>query len=61
MELGKNLGMEMKEVRDIWEAYEFLTGKALARDEPVSESLMQLSPGPADDGAGENPQLEGPE
>jgi len=39
---GKEFGLEVKEIRDVFEAYEFLTGDTIARPEAVSEAEMEL-------------------
>jgi uncharacterized protein len=39
---GKEFGLEVREIRDVFEAYEFLTGDTLARPVPVSEGEMEL-------------------
>ncbi|MEM1295435.1 MAG: S16 family serine protease [Verrucomicrobiota bacterium] len=39
---GTELGMEAREIRDIYEAYHFLTGKRLPRPQPVYESDLEL-------------------
>jgi uncharacterized protein len=41
-EVGATLGMEVKEIHDLYEAYEFLTGDVLSRPKPVTESAMEL-------------------
>lgn len=43
---GADLDMEVKEIRDVYEAYEFLTGVKLERTSPASESDMDLSASP---------------
>lgn len=44
MEVGKRLGLEVKEIGDINEGYEFLTDDKLPRTEPIAESEMEPSP-----------------
>jgi predicted S18 family serine protease len=39
---GKEFGLEVAEIHDVFEAYRFLTGDELARPQPVSESEMEL-------------------
>lgn len=39
---GEALGLEVVEIRDLWDAYEFLTGKPLSRPNAVDESEMEL-------------------
>ncbi|MBI4913026.1 MAG: FHA domain-containing protein [Acidobacteria bacterium] len=42
--LGQRLGLEAKEIGDLHEAYQFLTGDTLARPEPLPDAEME--PGP---------------
>jgi predicted S18 family serine protease len=42
MEKAKELGIEAVEIGDLYDAYVFLTGKALPRPVPVDESKMQI-------------------
>jgi hypothetical protein len=44
MAVGQRLGLEVREISDVYEAYEFLTGDQLPRNEPIAESEME--PGP---------------
>lgn len=39
---GQRLGLEVKEIADVYEAYEFLTGSTLPRPEPASDADMEL-------------------
>ncbi len=39
--LGQRLGMETKEIGDLYEGYEFLTGQTLPRSEPIAETEME--------------------
>ncbi|MBL8751244.1 MAG: FHA domain-containing protein [Planctomycetes bacterium] len=39
---GKEFGLEVREIHDVFEAYEFLTDDKLARTAPVPESDMEL-------------------
>jgi predicted S18 family serine protease len=39
---GKEFGLAVREIRDVFEAYEFLTGDKLVRPQPVAESEMEL-------------------
>lgn len=39
--LGQRLGMETKEIGDLYEGYEFLTGQTLPRTEPIAETEME--------------------
>ncbi|MEO6594034.1 MAG: FHA domain-containing protein [Planctomycetota bacterium] len=39
---GKEFGLEVREIRDVFEGYEFLTGDKLVRPTPVAESEMEL-------------------
>ena len=39
---GEEFGLEVREIRDVFEAYEFLTGDVLPRPEAVTESEMEL-------------------
>jgi hypothetical protein len=41
-EVGANLGLEVREIHDMYEAYEFMTGQAIKRPEPVEESALEL-------------------
>lgn len=41
---GQAQGLEVKELSDIYEAYEFLTGDTLARAEPIAESELEPAP-----------------
>ncbi len=41
-EIGAGLGLEVKEIHDINEAYEFMTGDRLPRVEPLAESELEL-------------------
>ena len=41
-ELAGSMEMEVHEIRDLWQAYEFLTDQKLPRPEPVNESDMEL-------------------
>lgn len=43
-DFGRALGLEVVEIRDLWDAYEFLTGKPLDRPTPVDERDMELDP-----------------
>ncbi len=43
MEVGKRLGLEVKEIGDINEGYEFLTNDKLPRTESIAESEMEPS------------------
>lgn len=40
--VGKELGLEVREIDDLDEAYEFLTGDRLERPQPISESELEL-------------------
>ncbi|MDX9719172.1 MAG: S16 family serine protease [Myxococcota bacterium] len=42
-EVGRKLGLEVMEIRDIWDAYTFLTGVEVERPEALSESEMELN------------------
>ncbi len=42
--LGAELGVEVREVRDIFEAYELLTGRTLTRPTPLPAAAMEISP-----------------
>ena len=44
MVVGQRLGLEVREISDVYEAYEFLTGDKLPRTEPIAETEME--PGP---------------
>lgn len=39
---GREFGLEVREIHDVFEAYEFLTDDTIARPEPVSDSEMEL-------------------
>lgn len=39
---GKEFGLEVKEIHDVFEAYEFLTGDVLPRPTPIAEEAMEL-------------------
>ncbi|RYZ91115.1 MAG: hypothetical protein EOP06_07150, partial [Proteobacteria bacterium] len=41
---GENLGLETKEIDDVYEAYEFLTGKKLSVTAPIDTEEMAFSP-----------------
>lgn len=41
-DVGTRLGLEVKEIHDFYEAYEFLTGEKLPRPPPIDESAMEL-------------------
>ena len=41
-EVGASLGLEVKEIHDLYEAYEFLTGDTIKRPTPVDESALEL-------------------
>lgn len=41
-EVGASLGLEVKEIHDLYEAYEFMTGDAIKRPTPVEESELEL-------------------
>jgi len=41
-EVGTELGLEVKEIHDLYEAYEFLTGDTIKRAAPVEESALEL-------------------
>ena len=41
MAVGQRLGLETKEIGDLYEGYEFLTGSALPRTEPLAEAEME--------------------
>lgn len=38
---GQGLGLEVKEISDVYEAYEFLTGDKLPRVEPIADAEME--------------------
>ena len=40
---ARDEGVEAREIKDLWEAYEFLTGATLPRPKPVDESDMELA------------------
>jgi hypothetical protein len=42
-EVGGKLGLEVREIHDMYEAYEFLTGDTIARPTPADESLLELN------------------
>jgi pSer/pThr/pTyr-binding forkhead associated (FHA) protein len=44
IEVGRRLGLEVKEIGDINEGYEFLTRDKLPRVEPIAESEMEPNP-----------------
>jgi uncharacterized protein len=41
-EVGKEFGLEVREIQDVFQAYEFLTGDQLERPAPVAEGEMEL-------------------
>ncbi len=41
---GRELGLEVKELADLYEAYQFMTGSALPRPTPLTDGDMALSP-----------------
>ncbi|MCU0865330.1 MAG: FHA domain-containing protein [Planctomycetes bacterium] len=41
-EVGKEFGLEVREIQDVFQAYEFLTDDKLERPTPVAESEMEL-------------------
>lgn len=43
-DVGTRLGLQVKELHDSYEAYEFLTGEKLPRPPPIDESAMELDP-----------------
>ena len=43
MDVGARLGLEVHEIHDLYEGYEFMTGEALPRTAPVAESELELS------------------
>ncbi|MBV9272252.1 MAG: hypothetical protein JO333_00005, partial [Verrucomicrobia bacterium] len=43
MEKAQEQGLEVREIRDIYDAYNFLTGKSLNRPEPLSEEDLEPS------------------
>lgn len=42
-EVGANLGLEVREIHDMYEAYEFMTGDTIKRPEPVGETELELN------------------
>lgn len=42
IEVGKEFGLEVREIQDVFQAYEFLTGDTLERPTPVGEAEMEL-------------------
>ncbi len=42
LEVGKEFGLDVREIHDIFEAYEYLTDDKLARPTPVAETEMEL-------------------
>ena len=40
---AQRMGLEAREISDLYEAYEFMTGDKLARVEPIAESELELS------------------
>ncbi len=42
VDVGRELGIEVREIHDVFEAYEFLTGDTLARPPAVAEAEMEL-------------------
>lgn len=42
--VAEKLGLETKEINDVYDGYEWLTGVALPRTQPVAESEMEPSP-----------------
>lgn len=42
LEVGKEFGLEVREIQDVFQAYEFLTDDKLERPSPVGESEMEL-------------------
>ncbi|MFY9344048.1 MAG: S16 family serine protease, partial [Planctomycetota bacterium] len=42
LDAAKEFGLEAREIRDVFEAYEFLTGDRLERPVPVAENEMEL-------------------
>lgn len=44
MEKGQQQGLEVREIRDIYDAYNFLTGKTLPRLQPLPEDDLEPSP-----------------
>lgn len=42
LEVGKEFGLEVREIQDVFQAYEFLTDDKLERPSPVGESDMEL-------------------
>ncbi len=44
MATGQGLGLEVKEISDVYEAYEFLTGDKLPRVEPIADAEMEPPP-----------------
>jgi predicted S18 family serine protease len=43
MDVGARLGLEVHEIHDLYEGYEFMTGEALPRTAPVADSELELS------------------
>jgi hypothetical protein len=41
-EVGARLGLEVREIHDMYEAYEFMTGDSIKRPQPVEESALEL-------------------
>jgi len=41
-EVGRGLGLEVREIKDLPDAYQFLTGRTLPQQEPVAEAAMQI-------------------
>ena len=41
-EVGKEFGLEVREIQDVFQAYEFLTGDQLERPAPIAEAEMEL-------------------
>jgi uncharacterized protein len=41
---AQRMGLEAKEISDLYEAYEFMTGDKLERVEPIAEPELELSP-----------------
>lgn len=42
-QVAESMGLEAKEIKSVWDAYEFMTGKTLDHPEAASEGDMQLS------------------
>ncbi len=40
-EVASSKGLEAREIKDLWDAYEFMTGRKLERPKPLSESAME--------------------